>query len=219
MRRFGTFIVIVVALFFVLKAVEPFIGMFQSARKEQTKKTLNVSESLGEAIRAFENTRQQVSNDIPQLTKQASKLMYTTNLKHDAKLWIQRWDNVRPRFSRLENDLKKVETKLDDFFGELHNISSGISDKELKKSELRKNSELKESWTLILKSAWKDISKLRSFIDRGNDIKRALLGATLREEIRTEFNQLDSISIRAKNFVDDLKEITDEGRKLVDMSL
>jgi len=184
--------------------------------ESKTEKTIEYADNLQIAIEKFEKSRTKASNVVNEVTTDTIEDLNDDkpDLRGVAKSWESEWKDVKRRFSNLEDDFSDVAKSSRSYFDQLEKLADDINNKSLKESEENKNAQLKTSWTETFTKASNDIEKLRILISEGNDFHNVLLGATLREKLAQNIEDLKNISQRAKSLLSNLERLTIEGKKL-----
>ncbi|EJF07439.1 hypothetical protein ThvES_00004060 [Thiovulum sp. ES] len=182
--------------------------------------TLNVVEyadNLEEAIQEFEESREGVSSAVSEATSLLTEELQKeeAEVREASKSWEVSWEKAKEEFSILEKDFSVVGSDSKSYFAKLEEIANSINNPELKETEIKKNNELKDSWTVAYKNASKTISSLRELISYGDDFQKVLLGASLRIKIQSSITELEKISQQAKTLLTQLEELSKEGKKLI----
>ncbi|MBN2893119.1 MAG: hypothetical protein JXL97_14715 [Bacteroidales bacterium] len=193
------------------------VGSFSNCKRSVTKKALTYGDNLKDAIENFENTRQDFAKEVTESVDNTSEDLSEENpdLPKVATDWESQWNSIQRRFKTLEEEFSDVGTKSEEYFTQLEELSSGITDEKIKSSELRKNKELKEKWTEAYIEATENIQKIRDVLREGNDFHRVLVASSIRQKIAENIIELQSISARAKTLMTELEQFTIEGKKLI----
>lgn len=204
-----------ISKYFITMLMIAFFGIL-GCSETKTEKVIEYADDLQEAIEEFEESRTKAANDVNEVTADTIDELNDDNpdLRGVAKSWETEWEDVQSRFSRLESDFSKVASSSRSYFNQLEQLANDIGNASLKASEEKKNVQLKTSWTETFTKASNDIEKLRTIIKEGNDFHNVLLGASLREKLAQNIEDLENISKRAQSLLNDLERLTIEGKKL-----
>lgn len=188
-----------------------------SCQKSLTKKSLSYGDNLKSAIENFEGARHEFAQNVTESVENTSANLSKENseLLEVAIDWEEKWNDIQNRFQKLEKEFSVVGQVSEQYFNQLHELSAGINDRKIKASEIQKNEALKNEWTVAFVKASNDIQKIRDVLIEGNDFHRVLVASSIRQKIETNIIELESISIRANNILNELEKFTIEGKKLV----
>lgn len=174
-------------------------------------------DNLEDAISDFETSRTSVSGTIEESTSSIAKTLSTAtpNIRKVSKEWEDDWQDAKNEFLDLEKSFSIVGKTSKQYFDKLTQIQDAILNTKLQNSEKIKNKKIKASWTKAYSSASKSIKQLSTIIKDGDDFHKVLLGASLREKLVQNIDELKKISKRASALLKNLKQLTIEGEKLV----
>ncbi|PID41620.1 MAG: hypothetical protein CSB48_13880 [Proteobacteria bacterium] len=182
----------------------------------KTEKAFNYADDLQLAIERFEQSRTDTSREVNEITEEVIKKLAeeTPDLRWVAKSWESEWRDVQGKYDKLVGDFSMVATSSRSYFNQLEQLANEIKNSTIKAPEQEKNARLKTSWTETFNQASKDIEKLSTLIKDGNDFHKVLIGASLREKLVQNIDDLKNISKRAQILLHDLEKLTIEGKKL-----
>jgi gas vesicle protein len=186
-------------------------------QKTFTEKSLAYGDDLNDAIEKFEEDRKDFTSDLNDITKQTSEdLLSKQQPVEDVAInWENEWNELNQKLEELENDFLKVGKRSKEYFKNLDEIASGIRDKSIRIEENEKNRELKAQWTRVYQEASESINKIRDVIYDGNDFYKVLVATSIRQQVKEDIKELESITLRAVALLDDLEDFSTEGKKLI----
>jgi hypothetical protein len=184
----------------------------------ETDKAIEFADSLQEAIEEFEDSRVQINNEINQstfLTMSDLEKISDSSLKKVVKNWAIRWDKVKNKFDTLNEYFGNVVHNSDGYFMQLFEIANKIHNQNLRQNELNHNDNLKRDWLQVLKQTKLNLTKLEDLMREGDDFHRVLLGASIREKLTENIDELKNISQKAEELLLEIEKLTQESKKLV----
>lgn len=193
-----------------------FIGC-QEKNPLSSRTVIEYGDNLEDAINEFEDSRTEVSKSISQSTTIVNETLSddSPNIRQASQDWERDWNNANNEFNHLETTFSTVGTTSKAYFDKLTEIQMGIQNKQLQRSEEKKNKEIKDSWTKAYTEASQSIQNLKAIISDGNDFHKVLLGASLREKLVKNIDELNKISQKSDILLKKLKKLTIEGKKLI----
>ncbi len=183
----------------------------------KTKKYLEYGDDLRVAIEEFEENRQEFTGDLSTITKVTSEDLNNGNKPAGvvAENWELKWEELNDKLEVLKDDFVEVGESSSSYFLNLENLANEIRDEEMKREEIKKNAELKEQWTRAYKDAARSIQRIEEVIYEGNDFYKVLIISTIRQQVKDDIKELESITIRALALLESLEEFATESKKLI----
>lgn len=199
----------------ILLAIVLLVAMCRS--KSVTKKHLEYGDDLNDAIEKFEKDRREFTTELNTLTNETS-----SDLKQEdesvagiAEDWEKRWNDLNGKLDKLNKDFLRVGKSSSEYFLNLENLAADIRDEAIQKEETIKNEELKGQWTRAYQDAAQSLKKIEQVMYDGNDFYKVLVASSIRQQVKSDIKELESITIRALALLDELEEFAKEGKKLI----
>lgn len=205
-----------------------------------TDAALRYARALHTAIEEFEISRTRTAGQMGELRETIDTVIHTTQeLHHEealppagaehtptamppvwveltgmAKTWEVEWGSVRREYALLQQHFADTGARADAYFRQLDLITQEIHDEGVRAAQQRENDSLKRTWTLAYTQAEAQIAQLEVLIRIGDDIERVLRLSALRASLNEDLRELETISIHAQSLLEQLEQLTHEGRRL-----
>lgn len=192
----------------------PFLG----GAVTYTASAITIVEALSRTISAFEASRVEASATIASTTQSVKEMLDTSepDLKGASEAWESTWKNVHPFITQLEADFDEVSISSGDYFKLLNELEGKIANPQFQEAEKRRNEQLRAAWDEAYNEAVDDIKNLKQLVSDGDDLQLMLIAGVIRARLEQNIGVVDSISRRAQDLLNDLQQLTIEGRKLTD---
>lgn len=188
-----------------------------SKHNTRTKKYLEYGQDLKESIEDFETNRKEFTDELKTVTVQTSE-EFAEGGKHVSEIaenWDERWSDLTGRLNKLKKDFSDVGKSSGKYFTNLEELIAGIRDDGLRREEIRRNEEVHNQWSRAYRDAAQSLTKIEEVMYEGNDFYKVLVASSIRQQVRSDIKELESITLKALALLDELKEFSEEGKKLI----
>lgn len=188
-----------------------------SCRWKETKDALKQGDALKASIESFEKNRQRLSSSLVTTLEDAGDKLSEENpdLPAVSRDFEKDWTSIQSRYDKLKKDFGEVGENSDAYFAKLDELSSSISDEQLRTEELAKNAELRERWQTSYQRAEQSLSQVTEVLESGHDFHMVLVASSIRQKLEQNVQELDRIAEQAQVLLQDLEAFTVAGRELV----
>lgn len=183
----------------------------------RTRKYLEYGQEFNEAIEDFDNKRQDFTDELKAVTVETTEDLSGNNkpVPAIAERWDEKWSNLTHKLERLKKDFDDVGKTSGKYFMQLEELVAGVGDDNLRSVETKRNKEVHDQWTKAYQDAARSIQKIEDVMHDGDDFYRVLVASSLRQQVRKDIEELEAITVRALDLLDELKEFSEEGKKLI----
>ncbi len=180
-------------------------------------KAVKHADTFRNKIDKYEASRSQTFSDIEKAAQQTIKSLnsQTPDFGSISTYWEREWKSVHNNYNQLLKNFTKVVDESNKYFEIIDTVGSEIIDPKIKHAELKKNQELRKKWLTARTAADKHIKSLSQVIQAGDDFHKTMLGATLRARPEGGMDNIKAISEKANLLLEDLINLTTEGKNLV----
>lgn len=201
-----------------IAALLPLLVLSCGEKKEQSAsdRVLDFANRLVNVIDEFEKARTQVlqviNTSVVNMEKYLSSNMST---KEKADKYEKDWKKLASEIKLMESRFNAINNSSTAYFNKLYSLNESISNDDLRKKEYNKNVALRKSWNEVYQEAEKDVNKIRTVLEEGNDFHKVLLASVMRSKIADNISQMKDISSRARKIIKELSRFSVEGKKIL----
>ena len=192
--------------------------VLSACRWKVTKQSLKHGDVLKSNVEGFEKNRLKLSEKVITSIETAERDLRKegADLGKISKDWEKEWTQINNRYDKLKLDFENVGSSSQNYFDQLEELSTAISDQLLRNDELGKNRTLRSKWEKSYKEAAVSVVKITEVLNSGKDFHMVLVASSIRQKLESNVDELKVISARAKVLLSDLETFTEAGRQLVE---
>jgi hypothetical protein len=183
---------------------------------------------LPTTTRAFEEQRQVVLAQLDTLQQTTDEVLQEQPATDPAEAmpsaveaWNLRWGNVVNEFDQLANTFDVLAPARDQHFADLNQMAAQISDRQVRRGELRRNSHAYAAFNREYRVFYRNLGQVRRRVQQGRDLHLVLNVTVKRRQFRTEdvarvrqyaqttrqlANEMDSLLRQGRNLADELAQ-------------
>lgn len=192
--------------------------VMSACRWKVTKQSLKHGDVLKSNVEGFEKNRLKLSEKVIASIETAEEELAKdgADLGKISKDWEKEWTQINNRYDKLKSDFENVGSSSQNYFDQLEELSTAISDQTLRNDELGKNRSLRSKWESSYNEAAISVDKITEVLNSGKDFHMVLVASSIRQKLESNVEELKVISARAKVLLKDLEAFTEAGRQLVE---